>query len=99
MPASAAKRLEWSPRALRAFIDTLAHIADEDPRTAELVHERVERALDLICEHPGIGVPTARRGERRHPIANTGHVVVYRVTPAAIRIHVWYRARQNLRRQ
>lgn len=98
MPANAAKRLEWAPRALQAYIDSLAHIADEDPRTAELVRKRVEHALDLILEHPGIGATTARRGERRHPIANTGHVIVYRVTPVAVRIHVWYRARQNVRR-
>jgi hypothetical protein len=32
MAASAAKRLEWAPRALRAYIDSLSHIADEDPR-------------------------------------------------------------------
>lgn len=95
MPASAARRLEWAPRALQAYIDSLAHIADEDPRTAGLVRERVEHALDVILENPGIGVPTARRGERRLPIANTGHVIVYRVTPPAVRIHIWYRARQN----
>ena len=98
MPASAARRLEWAPRALQAYIDSLVHIGDDDPRTAELVRERVEHALVLILEHPGIGVPTARRGERRHPIANTGHIIVYRVTPAAVRVHVWYRARQNMRR-
>ena len=98
MPASVVRRLEWAPRALQAYIDSLAHITDEDPRTAELVRERVEHALDLILEHPGIGAPIARRGERRYPIANTGHVIVYRVTPVAVRVHVWYRARQNVRR-
>ena len=96
MAASAARQLEWAPRALQAYIDSLAHIADENPRTAGLVRERVEHALDRILEHPGIGVPTARRGERRFPIANTGHVIVYRVTQAAVRVHVWYRARQNV---
>ncbi len=98
MPASAARRLEWAPRALQAYVDSLAYIADQDPRTAELVRERVEHALDLILEHPRIGVPTARRGERRYPIPNTGHVIVYRVTPAVLRVHIWYRARQNVRR-
>ena len=98
MPASAVRRLEWAPRALHAYLNSLAHIADQDPRTAELVRERVEHTLDLILEHPGIGVPTARRGERRYPIANTGYVIVYRVTPVAVRVHVWYRARRNVRR-
>ena len=99
MPANAVRQLDWAPRALQAYIESLVRIADEDPRTAGLVRERVERALDVILENPGIGVPTARRGERRFPIANTGHVIVYRVTPAAVRIHIWYRARQNVRSQ
>ena len=98
MSARAARRLEWAPRALHAYLDSLAHIADQDPRTGELVRQRVERALDLIVEHPGIGTPTARRGERRYPIANTGHIIVYRVTTEAVRVHVWYRTRQNLQR-
>lgn len=98
MATSTAKLLEWAPRALQAYIDSLARIANEDPRTAELVQKRVGHALDLILEHPGIGTPTARRGERRYPIANTGHVIVYRVTPATVRVHIWYRARQNVRR-
>jgi len=92
MPASPARQLEW---ALQAYIDSIAHIADQDPRTAGHVRQRVERALDLILEQPGIGTPTARRGERRYPVSNTGHVIVYRVAPAAVRIHIWYRARQN----
>ena len=99
MRASPARRLEWAPRALQAYIDSFAYIANQDPRTADLVRERVDHALDLILEHPGLGTSTARRGERRYAIANTGHVIVYRTTPAAVRVHVWYRARQNVRPQ
>ena len=98
MPTSGVRRLDWAPRALQAYVDSLAHIADEDPRTAALIQARVEHALDLILQFPEIGVAAARRSERRFPIANTGHVIVYRVTPTAVRIHVWYRARQNVAR-
>ncbi len=97
MPKSAGRRLEWAPRALQAYVDTLAYISDEDPRTAELVRERVKSALGLIREFPGIGVQTARRGERRYPIPNTGHVIIYRATRTVVRIHLWYRGKQNLR--
>ena len=72
---SAAKRLEWVLYlllALRAYTDTLAHIVGEEWRTAEWVRERVERALNLILEHPGVGAPTARHGERRYPLASIG---------------------------
>jgi hypothetical protein len=33
--AAAAKRLEWSRRALDAYLPTLARIAEEDPFTAQ----------------------------------------------------------------
>lgn len=97
MPAAAPeKRLEWAPRALDAYIATLARIAEQDPFTARQFMERVERSLSLILSQPGIGTPATRRGERRYPIPNTGHVINYRVSRSAIRIRLWYRARQHL---
>ena len=96
MPAAGpAKRLEWGPRALDAYLATLARIADEDPFTAQRFVERVERSLAAILSQPAIGTPATRLGERRYPIANTGHVINYRVTRNAVRIQLWYRARQQ----
>ena len=97
MHGAASKPLEWSSRALEAYLATLARIADDDPHTAELVRERVERALSLIQSQPGLGTPALRRGERRFPVPNTGHVFNYRVLRRAIRIVLWYRARQHMR--
>ena len=73
--ADPAKQLEWAPRALEAYLATLARIADEDPFTAQQFVERVERSLALILSQPAIGTPATRRGERRYPIHNTGHVI------------------------
>ena len=97
MAAGHGKRLEWSPSALDAYLATLRHIASEDPRAAELVSERVERALAQILEYPGLGTPALRRGERRFPVRKTGHVIHYKVMRQAIRIQVWYRARQHMK--
>lgn len=97
MPAGAARRLEWLPGARRAFLETLAQITADDPHAAELVLARTSRALALVQAHPGLGTPAPRRGERRYPVPNTGHVFHYRVTRSAIRIVLWYRARQHMR--
>ena len=94
--AAPEKRLEWAPRALEAYLSTLRRIAEEDPFTARHFMERVERSLSMIVSQPGIGTPAIRRGERRYPIPNTGHVVNYRVTRSAVRIRLWYRARQHM---
>ena len=95
--ADPAKQLEWAPRALEAYLATLARIADEDPFTAQQFVERVERSLALILSQPAIGTPATRRGERRYPIHNTGHVINYRVGRNTVRIQLWYRARQNIK--
>jgi plasmid stabilization system protein ParE len=94
--AAGAKRLEWHPGARRAFQETLTRIANDEPHAADLVLARTRRALALIQVHPGLGTPTPKRGERRYPVPNSGHVFHHRVTRDAIRIVLWYRARQRM---
>lgn len=98
MPDDAAKQLDWAKPAREAYLTTLAYIAVEDPYTAALVEQRAEHAFSLILEQPGIGAPATRKGERRYPIPNTGHVIVYRTTRRGVRITLWHRARQKVRR-
>ena len=98
MSGASARRLDWGRRALDAYVSTLVHIASGDRRSAYLVEERVDRALELILAHPGIGSPGPRRNERTFAIPNTGHVVDYRIHVGSIRITRWYRARQGIRR-
>lgn len=94
-----AKRLEWAPRALDAYLATLARVADEDLGAARQIAERVSQSLATIQSYPSVGTLATRRGERRYPIPNTGHVINYRVTRRAVRIQLWYRARQHVVRR
>jgi plasmid stabilization system protein ParE len=94
-PASLVKQLEWTPLAASAYLATLSYIASQDPATAEAFKARVDRALAEIVEFPAIGTPAARKGERRFPVPNTGHVLNYRVFNTKIRIQRWPRARQR----
>jgi len=91
-----ARRLEWSPGALDAYLSTLARIAADDPFTAQQFAERVQHSLASILAHPHLGTPVARRGERRYPVPGTGHVLNYRIARDAIRIQLWYRARRHV---
>ena len=93
-----ARRLEWSPGALDAYLSTLARIGAEDPFTAHQFAERVQQSLASILAHPYLGTPATTRAERRYPIPGTGHVLNYRVSRDAIRIQLWYRARRHLTR-
>jgi plasmid stabilization system protein ParE len=94
-----ARRLEWSPGALDAYLSTLARIAADDPFTAHQIAERVQQSLASILAHPYIGTPVTRRGERRYPVPGTGHVLNYRVSRDTVRIQLWYRARRHVGRR
>jgi len=98
MPAGArVRRLEWAAGAIDAYLSTLSRIAAEDPFTAREFAERVEQSLNAIARYPFIGTPAARRGERRHPVPGTGHIINYRITRTAIRVQLWYRGRRHMR--
>ena len=94
-----ARQLEWAAGALDAYLSTVARIAADDPFTARQFVDRVRQTLAAIVTHPFIGTPATRRGERRFPVPGTGHVINYRVTRVAIRVQLWYRARQHLVRR
>jgi plasmid stabilization system protein ParE len=94
-PAKHPRRLSWTPSALAEYERTLSFIATDDPLSAERIKERTERALATVLAFPHIGALGARRGERRLPIPNTGHVLNYRVLRSEIRVQSWYRARRR----
>jgi plasmid stabilization system protein ParE len=98
MSGASARRLDWRKHALDAYVSTLIYIASENRQAADLVEERVDRVLALILAHPGLGSPGPRRTERTFAIPNTGHVVHYRVFTNSIRVTLWCRARQGIRR-
>lgn len=98
MPGGTGKPLNWAPHARAAYCETIARIAADDPVAADLVHERVDRALENIATYPGLGTPGHRRNERRFAVPKTGHVFHYRIVRGAVRIVLWYRARQEISR-
>ena len=85
----------WSAQARRQLLASLAHIADEDPLTAELIFKRVEKSLRTLTEFPDIGSTAPVAGVRTYPVPKTGHSFDYRVVKSEIRIQRWYRQRQQ----
>ena len=85
----------WSVQARNQFVATLTYIAKEDPLAAELVHERVEKSLKLLCDSPDMGVQAPTAGVRTYAIPKTGHSFDYRLVRDQIRVQRWYRQRQK----
>lgn len=96
MPPS--KRLEWTSRAEREYLQALAFVAlDGGTRNAALVMQRVERAESLLASSPGIGTPGRRAGTREYPVAHTGHTLIYRINPSRMQILRFLHQRMNYR--
>jgi plasmid stabilization system protein ParE len=74
----------------------MAHVYAQDMEAGRLLLQRLQRALDLIAEQPGIGTQTKQKNLRRFPIPRTGHTIEYRVGRGGITITRW--ARQTRKR-
>ncbi|MCF8210017.1 MAG: type II toxin-antitoxin system RelE/ParE family toxin [Rhodoferax sp.] len=85
----------WSVRARNQLIATLTYIAKEDPLSAELVHQRMEKSLKLLCDSPEMGVQAPTAGVRTYAVPKTGHSFDYRLVRDQIRVQRWYRQRQK----
>ncbi|MDP2793650.1 MAG: type II toxin-antitoxin system RelE/ParE family toxin [Sulfurisoma sp.] len=95
---SASKRLDWTSRAEREYLQALVFIATESgARNATLVMQRVERAESLLAAQPEIGTPGRRSGTREYPVAHTGHTLVYRITSRRIQILRFLHQRMDYR--
>lgn len=85
----------WSVQARNQFIATLTYIAKEDPLSAELVHQRMEKSLKLLSDSPEMGVQAPTAGVRTYAVPKTGHSFDYRLVRDQIRVQRWYRQRQK----
>ncbi|MQA20670.1 type II toxin-antitoxin system RelE/ParE family toxin [Rugamonas rivuli] len=87
--------IRWSSTARRSLDRTIAHIHAEDASASQLVLRRLQNALDVIADQPGIGTLTDRRDTRRFPIPKTGHTIDYRVHQGEILVTRWARQRRK----
>jgi plasmid stabilization system protein ParE len=85
----------WSSQARNQFVATLTYIAKEDPLSAEIVHQRVNKSLKLLCDSPEMGVAAPTAGVRSYAVPKTGHSFDYRLVRDQIRVQRWYRQRQK----
>ena len=78
MNASSKKRLEFSARGEREYLESIAYITDDSVVNAALVQGRIENALELLLQFPLMGAKGRVSGTREHPVPNTSITLVYR---------------------
>jgi toxin ParE1/3/4 len=79
-------RLRWLRQALRNLDEEAAYIATDDPAAAQVVVERVLRAVAMLADQPALGRPGRVPGTRELVVPRTRYVVPYRVRGSAVDI-------------
>ena len=69
--------IHWSARAVRHLVSLQSFVAADDPPAAQRVAIRIERAVALLQEQPGLGRPGRVPGTRELVISGTPYIVAY----------------------
>lgn len=72
-------KVRWLAKALDDLEAVFEFIAEENPKVARDMAQRVWAAARALAEHPGMGRPGRVQGTRERVITGTPYLVVYRV--------------------
>ncbi|MDM0052984.1 type II toxin-antitoxin system RelE/ParE family toxin [Variovorax sp. J22R115] len=79
-------RVRWLSQALRNLDDEASYIAQDAPKAAQLVVQRILDSIAMLPEQPGIGRPGRVPGTRELIVLKTRYIVPYRVQGQTIEI-------------
>lgn len=72
-------KIRWLRTALNNLNREAEYIAEESPRTAELILRRIEKAVSLLAKQPSLGRPGRVYGTRELVVPKTRYIIPYRV--------------------
>lgn len=72
-------RLSWSRAALNDLIELRAYIANDRPRAAAGVAQRILHAVNHLEQYPSLGRSGRVEGTRELVVSNTPYLVAYRI--------------------
>ncbi len=81
-------QIKWLRKALKNLDDEAEFIAQDDPKAAQVVVQRVQHAIALLHDNPALGHPGRVPGTRELVIPKTRYIVPYRVRPRLQRIEI-----------
>lgn len=87
--------VEWSDPARDDFFALADYIADDDPKAAIDVLDRIDAAVGRLAEHPRSGRPGRLADTRELVIPSLPYIVVYRIRDGRVYIlSVFHAARK-----
>jgi toxin ParE1/3/4 len=69
----------WLPFAVQDIIHIRIYIADKDPKSAQNIALRIDKAVNRLSTMPNLGRPGRISGTRELIVSNTPYLAVYRV--------------------
>ena len=78
--------VRWLRKALRNLDEEATYIAQDDPKAAQQVVQRVLDSIAMLVEQPGIGRPGRVPGTRELVVLKTCYIAPYRVRGEIIEI-------------
>ena len=81
-------RVKWLNRALQNLEDEAAYIAQDDPKAARIVVQRIFNQVDRLADNPASGRPGRIHGTRELVVLNTRYIIPYRVRPRLDQIEI-----------
>ncbi len=92
-------QVKWLRTALRNLHDEATYIAQDSPRAAQQVVDRVLSALALLADQPGLGRPGRVPGTRELVVIKTRYIVPYRVRGNGVEVlRVFHTSRRPAKR-
>ena len=74
-------QIKWLRKALQNLDSEAEYIAQDDPRAAQKVVQRIVRAVSMLSDNPSLGHPGRLPGTHELVVPNTRYIVPYRVRP------------------
>jgi toxin ParE1/3/4 len=85
----------WLKTALENLENELNYIANQDPKAARLIFNRINHAINLLAEQPKMGKLGRVNGTRELVIPKTRYVIPYRIKKNRIELlRVFHTSRQ-----
>ncbi len=92
-------KIVWSPQAENDLEDVWRYIAQDSPRSADLVENRIIDAVSGLIDHPLQGRQTIGRDTRELIVRKTSRLIVYRVRNSRVEIvRIWHMSRDPARK-
>jgi toxin ParE1/3/4 len=76
--------VKWHEEARTDLLEIMAFIAERNEQAALDLHERIERSVEHLPDHPYLYKPSLRQAGTREIVVHPNYIVFYEVTDTII---------------